>query len=66
MWITGGGEMHVFVRVVDAGSFSQAARQMLMTPSTVGKLLVRLHLRLGVRLLERSTRKLSMPDEGHT
>lgn len=58
------GEMLVFVRVVDAGSFSQAARQMLMTPSTVSKLIVRLELRLGVRLLERSTRKLSLTDEG--
>lgn len=58
------GEMSVFVRVVDAGSFSQAARQMLMTPSTVSKLIVRLELRLGVRLLERSTRKLSLTDEG--
>lgn len=58
------GEMQVFVRVVDAGSFSQAARQMMMTPSTVSKLIVRLELRLGIRLLERSTRKLSLTDEG--
>ena len=58
------GEMQVFVRVVDAGSFSQAARQMMMTPSTVSKLMVRLETRLGIRLLERSTRKLSLTDEG--
>jgi len=57
--------MRVFVSVVEGGNFSQAARQMLMTPSTVSKLMDRLETRLGVRLLERSTRKLSLTDEGH-
>ena len=32
------GEMQVFLRVVEAGSFSEAARLLLMTPSTVSKL----------------------------
>ncbi|UEM22877.1 LysR family transcriptional regulator [Skermanella mucosa] len=58
------GEMQVFVRVVEAGSFSEAARQLMMTPSTVSKLIVRIEERLGVRLLERSTRRLSLTDEG--
>ncbi|ACB94198.1 LysR family transcriptional regulator [Beijerinckia indica] len=58
------GEMLVFVRVVEAGSFSEAARQMLMTPSTISKLIARLEERLGLRLLERSTRRLSLTDEG--
>ncbi|WP_445503313.1 LysR substrate-binding domain-containing protein [Microvirga sp. G4-2] len=58
------GEMMVFVRVVDAGSFSEAARSLLMTPSTVSKMIVRIEQRLGVRLVERSTRKLSLTDEG--
>lgn len=58
------GEMQVFVAVVDAGSFSAAARAMLMTPSTVSKLIARLEQRLGVRLIERSTRSLSLTDEG--
>lgn len=58
------GEMQVFVRVVEAGSFSEAARQLLMTPSTVSKLIGRMEDRLGTRLVERSTRRLSLTDEG--
>lgn len=58
------GEMQVFVRVVEAGSFSEAARLLLMTPSTVSKLISRLEARLGVRLIERSTRRLSLTAEG--
>lgn len=58
------GEMQVFQRVVESGSFSEAARLLLMTPSTVSKLIGRVEARLGVRLLERSTRKLSLTAEG--
>lgn len=58
------GEMSVFVRVVEAGSFSEAARLMLMTPSTISKLIARLEARLGVRLIERSTRRLVLTREG--
>ncbi|QDL90419.1 LysR family transcriptional regulator [Paroceanicella profunda] len=58
------GEMLVFVRVVEAGSFSEAARLLLMTPSTVSKLIARLEARLGVRLMERSTRRLALTAEG--
>ncbi|EFG84129.1 LysR family transcriptional regulator [Novacetimonas hansenii] len=58
------GEMQVFVRVAEAGSFSEAARHLLMTPSTVSKLIGRMEERLGVRLIERSTRRLSLTDEG--
>jgi len=58
------GEMQVFVRVVEAGNFSEAARLLLMTPSTVSKLVARIEERLGVRLLERSTRRLSLTAEG--
>ncbi|MEH2576734.1 DNA-binding transcriptional LysR family regulator [Bradyrhizobium sp. AZCC 1708] len=56
--------MQVFVRVVEAGSFSEAARVLLMTPSTVSKLIGRIEERLGARLIERSTRRLSLTDEG--
>ncbi|HEY0274784.1 MAG TPA: LysR family transcriptional regulator [Paenirhodobacter sp.] len=58
------GEMQVFLRVVEAASFSEAARQLRMTPSTVSKLIGRIEARLGVRLLERSTRRLSLTAEG--
>lgn len=58
------GEMQVFLRVVETGSFSAAARQLRMTPSTVSKLIGRIEDRLGVRLLERSTRRLSLTQEG--
>mgnify|MGYP000176838142 CR=1 FL=1 len=58
------GEMQVFLQVVDSGSFSEAARMLRMTPSTVSKLIARVEERLGVRLLERSTRRLALTDEG--
>lgn len=58
------GEMMVFVQVVEAGSFSEAARQLMMTPSTVSKLIARLESRLGIRLVERSTRRLLLTREG--
>lgn len=58
------GEMQVFMRVVEAGNFSEAARLLRMTPSTISKLISRMEARLGVRLLERSTRRLSLTAEG--
>lgn len=58
------GEMEVFVRVVELGGFSAAARDFRMTPSAVSKLVARLEVRLGARLLNRSTRKLQLTPEG--
>jgi DNA-binding transcriptional LysR family regulator len=58
------GEMEVFVRVVELGGFSAAARAFRMTPSAVSKLVARLEARLGVRLLNRSTRSLQLTPEG--
>lgn len=57
-------EMEVFVRVVDLGGFSAAAREFRLTPSGVSKLMTRLEARLGARLLNRSTRKLKLTAEG--
>ena len=58
------GEMDVFTRVVELGGFSTAARAFQMTPSAVSKLVARLEARLGVRLINRSTRKLQLTPEG--
>jgi len=64
MDINRSGEMEVFVRVVDLGGFSAAARALRMTPSAVSKLIARLEARLGARLVNRSTRKLQLTPEG--
>jgi DNA-binding transcriptional LysR family regulator len=58
------GEMEVFVRVVELGGFSAAARELHMTPSAVSKLVGRLESRLGARLFNRSTRGLQLTAEG--
>lgn len=58
------GEMEIFTRVVELGGFSAAARARHMTPSAVSKLVARLENRLGVRLVNRSTRKLQLTAEG--
>lgn len=56
--------MVVFARVVDAGSFSGAARQLGLTPSAVSRQVARLEGVLRVRLLERTTRKLRLTEAG--
>ena len=53
-----------FVRSVEAGSFSSAARLLGTTPSAVSKSVAKLEARLGARLLQRSTRSLSLTEEG--
>jgi DNA-binding transcriptional LysR family regulator len=57
-------EMRVFVRAMARGSFSAAAQDLDLTPSAVSKLLKRLEDRLGVRLIQRTTRKLALTPEG--
>lgn len=57
-------EMEVFVRVVDLGGFTQAAQKLRLTPSGVSKLISRLEARLGSRLINRTTRKLTLTEEG--
>jgi DNA-binding transcriptional LysR family regulator len=57
-------EMEMFVRVVDAGSFSSAARALKIGRPTISKTIAGLEDRLGVRLLVRSTRQLSPTEAG--
>jgi DNA-binding transcriptional LysR family regulator len=59
-------EMRVFVCAVERGSFAGAASDQRLTPSAVSKLVRRLETRLGVRLLNRTTRKLEPTAEGET
>jgi DNA-binding transcriptional LysR family regulator len=56
--------MEIFVRVVEAGSFSAAARDLNTGQPAVSKTIAGLEDRLGVRLLTRSTRKLSPTEAG--
>jgi len=58
------GEIEVFVKAVEMGGFSAAARAFRMTPSAVSKLVARLEARLNARLVNRSTRRLQLTPEG--
>ena len=55
-----------FVRVAAAGSFSQAARQLGVSTVAVSRNVQRLESELGVRLLNRTTRRVSLTEEGRT
>jgi DNA-binding transcriptional LysR family regulator len=60
------GAMTVYVRAIELGGFSAAARALKLTPSAVSKSISRLEDRLGVRLLNRTTRSLTPTPEGAT
>lgn len=57
-------EMQTFNAVVDAGSFVKAADALKMSKAAVSRYVVDMETRLGVRLLHRTTRRLSLTDEG--
>jgi len=57
-------EMQNFIRVVEAGSISKAAGQLGVAKSGVSRRLVELEARLGVRLLNRTTRRSSLTEAG--
>src|SRR5215468_2062538 len=54
----------VFVKVVEAGNFSVAARRLGVPKTTVSAKVAGLEKRLGVRLIQRTTRKLRMTEAG--
>ncbi|NWB99955.1 LysR family transcriptional regulator [Pseudomonas gingeri] len=56
--------MAVFVRVVERGSFSAVARELQTSQPTISKILKALETELGGKLIARSTRQLSLTDEG--
>ncbi|MDP3310869.1 MAG: LysR family transcriptional regulator [Polaromonas sp.] len=56
--------MHMFVRVVETGSFSKAAREFATTQPTVSKQIAATEERLNVRLLNRNTRGVSLTESG--
>ena len=57
-------DMHLFVRAVTSGSLSAAGRELGFSPAVGSKRLSRLEAELGVRLLQRSSRRLALTDEG--
>lgn len=56
--------MEVFVRVVDTGSFTRAAENMQLPKATVSTLIRNLEAALAVKLLNRTTRQISVTDDG--
>ncbi|HEY9272413.1 LysR family transcriptional regulator [Achromobacter sp.] len=57
-------ELQLVVELVRAGGMSAAARELGVTPAAVSKRLAQIEARLGVRLVNRSTRRLSLTAEG--
>jgi DNA-binding transcriptional LysR family regulator len=56
--------LDAFVTAADEGSFSAAARRLGLTPAAVSKSVAQFEARLGVRLFQRSTRRLALTSEG--
>ncbi|WP_339144952.1 LysR family transcriptional regulator [Pseudoalteromonas galatheae] len=57
-------EMSIFVSVVNTGSFSESARQLGVSPSSVSRAIKNLEQQLGVCLLQRTTRSLRLSETG--
>ena len=56
--------MRMFQQVIDQGGFAAAARALDMSPTTVTRLVTDLEQHLGARLIQRTTRKLSLTEAG--
>lgn len=59
-------ELEVFVAAIQGGSFSAAGRKLGLSPSAVSRTIDRIEARLGVRLILRTTRVLTLTAEGQT
>jgi DNA-binding transcriptional LysR family regulator len=57
-------ELRLFLAIVDSGSFAAGGRRFERSPSSATRIVREMELRLGTRLLERTTRKLSLTDSG--
>lgn len=57
-------DVALFVEVAHAGSFAEAARSLRVPPATVGRRIQQLEAHLGARLIQRSTRKLTLTSAG--
>ena len=56
--------MKVFIRVVDSGSFVKAADMLQLPPPNVSRVVQALELDLGVKLLNRTTRRVGLTEDG--
>jgi DNA-binding transcriptional LysR family regulator len=56
--------MRVFTKVIDAGSFAGAARELNLSPAVVTRLVADLEEHLGTRLINRTTRRLALTETG--
>jgi len=57
-------DMAIFVTVVEQGNFSKAAKKLGVTPSAVSRQISRLEDALGIKLIQRTTRKLALTESG--
>ena len=57
-------DLTIFIKVIECGGFSSAARLLHLSPATVSKQIARLEAELNVRLFERNTRHLRITEEG--
>lgn len=59
------GSIDVFISVADSGSFSESARRLSLSQPSVSRHVSSLEEYLGIRLLQRTTRRLSLTEAGH-
>mgnify|MGYP000370329527 CR=1 FL=1 len=57
-------DIQIFLRVVDAGGISRAADQLNIAKSAVSRRLAQLEARLETKLIHRTTRRISLTEEG--